>query len=245
MGVTAFALLANQWRGRQKHRSFSSLGGEKNQKSRTTTSETPAIAMVSLSLRAPTEEEEEQERRKSREIEFYGSLETPTPSGSAQIISLGDHSQIKIGSQHSIRRSRNGSGPAPHVPKRPSVRSHSHERATAGVFSAKAKGLSFDHSVAAPPSERQRSRRRGRLNKLTAISAIPRTSVDRNPHFAETPQGGGGEGDIVELTLFGQGRVLRTRPADGCQVVELVGWRLAGGSKAMLYRFPATQQMHC
>ena len=75
---------------------------------------------------------------------------------------------------------------------------------------------------------------------MTAVPASPQARGG-NRAFAATPRGGGDGDTVVEVPLFGRGRVVRTRPADGCQVVELVGWRLAGGSKALLYRFPGAQ----
>ena len=71
---------------------------------------------------------------------------------------------------------------------------------------------SFNHAAAAPPEERTaRSRRVQRKTKSIGV-AIP-----------------------VE-TAMGSGKLLYERPDDHCRVFEL-SWKLAGGSKALLYSF--------
>jgi len=77
--------------------------------------------------------------------------------------------------------------------------------------------MKFAASLAAPPSEGQRSRRVVRKPKRTTV-------------------GGSLAGDKFVDTPFGTGKVLFVRKIDGCQVVELP-WKLAQDSKALLYRF--------
>ena len=77
--------------------------------------------------------------------------------------------------------------------------------------------MKFAASLAAPPSEGQRSRRVVRKPKRTTV-------------------GGSLAGDKFVDTPCGTGKVLFVRKIDGCQVVELP-WKLAQDSKALLYRF--------
>ena len=77
--------------------------------------------------------------------------------------------------------------------------------------------MKFAASLAAPPSEGQRSRRVVRKPKRTTVGGS--LADDK---FVDTP--------------FGTGKVLFVRKFDGCQVVELP-WKLAQDSKVLLYRF--------
>ena len=79
---------------------------------------------------------------------------------------------------------------------------------------------SYDQCGGAPPAndqERTSSRRVVRKKKRSLLN--------------------GGEEETTQVeTPFGKGKVLYVRKIDGCQVIELP-WKLAGGSKAKLYRF--------
>ena len=84
----------------------------------------------------------------------------------------------------------------------------------------------FDHAAAAPPEERtQRSRRRvQRRSRELPVPSTP-TEMDRT----------GGAAAVPVATAMGLGNLLYERP-DHCRVFEL-SWKLAGGSKALLYSF--------
>ena len=79
--------------------------------------------------------------------------------------------------------------------------------------------MTFTSSLAARPLEEQHPRRVVRKTK--------------RPRQVGEPLAGG---KVVE-TPFGRGKVLYVRKIDSCQVVELP-WKLARGSKALLYRYP-------
>ena len=93
----------------------------------------------------------------------------------------------------------------------------------------------FDHAAAAPPEERtQRSRRRvQRRNRELPVPSTPTTPhATSNSLFSEVDKT---QGAVPVATAMGLGNLLYERP-DHCRVFEL-SWKLAGGSKALLYSF--------
>ena len=93
----------------------------------------------------------------------------------------------------------------------------------------------FDQSIAAPPTDDQRrtlARRNLRKEKRSLQTASTPSSTLASSLFRD----GGQEETSRVSTAFGVGSLLRMRKADGCQVIELP-WKLAGGSKAILFRF--------
>jgi hypothetical protein len=227
--VTAFALLAARWQGRRK-RTFSRLGGKGNKKDQMTDPEKPAVAMVSLAVETEFEETNELGRRKlSLGSMMYQSIGTPSSSGSIVSSRAGSRNRLKSGTHGNVQ-SQKEIGPAPSVPRRPSKESEPVAAINVGIDDPmKGNDMMFDHRVAAPPPARSTTRHRvpNRPNKrlISPVPASPRTSGRNMPRSG---------GSILNLPLFGPGRIVRTRASDGCQVVEL--------PYAVLYRFPATQE---
>ena len=95
----------------------------------------------------------------------------------------------------------------------------------------------FDHAAAAPPEERtQRSRRRvQRRNRELPVPSTPTTPHAASPSLFSEMEKTGGAAAVPVATAMGFGNLLYERP-DHCRVFEL-SWKLAGGSKALLYSF--------
>ena len=93
----------------------------------------------------------------------------------------------------------------------------------------------FDHAAAAPPEERtQRSRRRvQRRNRELPVPSTP-TTPHATSHSLFSDKTGGAAA-VPVATAMGSGKFLYER-SDHCRVFEL-SWKLAGGSKALLYSF--------
>ena len=97
----------------------------------------------------------------------------------------------------------------------------------------------FDHAAAAPPKERASLSRR-RIQRKDRSSPVPSTSTTPQPKshslFSEAGEEGAAAVSVATTTAMGMGKFLYERPDDHCRVFELP-WKLAGGSKALLYSF--------
>ena len=97
----------------------------------------------------------------------------------------------------------------------------------------------FDHAAAAPPKERASLSRRKiqRKDRPSLVSSTPTTSHPKSHSlFSETGEEGAAAVSVATTTAMGMGKFLYERPDDHCRVFEL-SWKLAGGSKALLYSF--------
>jgi len=97
----------------------------------------------------------------------------------------------------------------------------------------------FDHAAAAPPKERASLSRR-RIQRKDRSSPVPSTSTTPHPKshslYSEAGEEGAAAVSVATTTAMGMGKFLYERPDDHCRVFELP-WKLAGGSKALLYSF--------
>ena len=97
----------------------------------------------------------------------------------------------------------------------------------------------FDHAAAAPPKERASLSRR-KIQRKDRSSPVPSTSTTPHPKshslFSEAGEEGAAAVSVATTTAMGMGKFLYERPDDHCRVFELP-WKLAGGSKALLYSF--------